>query len=249
MVFDVAIFKSHLSNTGTLPTNKFEVDIPVPRVLYNTEVLVNNYRRPQATFGKTLSFRAESVRAPGVTMLTSQVNRYGYGPPQKFPYNANFTDMSMSFIADKESLVWIFFYNWLNNVFAYSPIDSGGRESNLNYRSNYMSDYAVDTKINVYDNDGKPSTTVELIDSYPVSMNDIALSWADNNQLKRVTVTFTFRHWRFTNVATTDGSVKAAGPDKLVIPPKGVGVTNAEKNEANTAADTAFGRLVRRAIG
>jgi len=101
-----------------------------------------------------------------------------------------------------------------------------------------MSDYAVDTKINVYDNDGKPSTTVELIDSYPVSMNDIALSWADNNQLKRVTVTFTFRHWRFTNVATTDGSVKAAGPDKIVIPPKGRSVINTGARPGNLGPGT-----------
>jgi len=238
MAFNVRTFKSHLSNTGTLPTNKFEVEIPIPPVLYNAEVTVGNIRRPQATFGETLSFRAESVRAPGVTMQLSSVNRYGYGPAQKFPYNANFTDMSMSFIADKESLVWIFFYNWLNNVFAYSPIDPGGRESNLNYRSNYMSDYAVDTKINVYDNDAELSTTIELIDSYPVSMNDIALSWADNNQFKKVTVTFAFRHWRFTNVATTDASITAAGPDKILIRPKGGSVINTGARPGNLGPGT-----------
>lgn len=221
MPFDLEKFKSHLSKTGTLPTNKFEVDIPIPRVLYNTEVVVDNVRRPQASFGETLSFRAESVRAPGVTLQTTAVNRYGYGPQQRFPYNANFTDSSMTFIADKQSLIWIFFYNWLNNVFAYTSPDSPNTESYLNYRSNYMYDYAVNTKINIYDNDGKPSTTVELIDSYPVSMNDIALSWGDNNQLKRITVTFAFRHWRLTNVITSDGSTKASGPDKLVIPPRG----------------------------
>ena len=149
MPFDLETFKSHLSKTGTLPTNKFEVDIEIPRVLWNTEVLVNNLRRPQVTFGETLSFRAESVRAPGVTLQTTAVNRYGYGPQQRFPYNANFTDSSMTFIADKQSLIWIFFYNWLNNVFAYTSLDSPNTESYLNYRSNYMYDYAVKIKINI----------------------------------------------------------------------------------------------------
>lgn len=221
MVFNVQTFKSHLEKTGTLPTNKFEVDIPVPRVLFNSEVIVDNYRRPQPNFGEMLSFRAESVRVPGVTMQLTPVNRYGYGPIQRFPYNANFTDSAMTFIADKDSLIWIFFYNWLNNVFLYNSTDTLNTESYITYRSNYMIDYAVNTKINVYDNDGKPSTTVELIDSYPISLNDIALGWSDNNQLKRITVSFAFRHWRFTNVTTTDNSTKTSGPAQLVIPPKG----------------------------
>lgn len=220
MVFNVQTFKSHLEKTGTLPTNKFEVEIPVPRVLYNTEVLVGNTRRPQASFTETLSFRAESVRVPGVTMQMTNVNRYGYGPLQKFPYNANFTDTSMNFIADKDSLIWIFFYNWLNNVFAYTSADAPNTESYLNYRSNYMTDYAVDAKIHVYDSDGVPSTSIEMLDFYPVSMNDVALGWGDNNQLKRITVSFAFRHWQFTNVKTTDGSKKATVPDNLTVSKK-----------------------------
>jgi hypothetical protein len=166
-------------------------------------------------------------------MQVTPVNRYGYGPLQKFPYNANFTDTSMTFIADKDSLVWIFFYNWLNNVFAYSSADAPNTESYLNYRSNYMTDYAVDPKIHVYDSDGKLSTSVEMFDFYPISMNDISLGWGDNNQLKRITVTFTFRHWRFTNVTTTDGSTKAPEPQKLVIPPRGQVINTAVKKLFN----------------
>jgi hypothetical protein len=233
MPFDLQKFKSHLGETGVLPTNKFEVEIPVPRVLYNTQVVVGNLRRPQPNFTETLSFRAESVRAPGVTMQLSSVNRYGYGPLQKFAYNANFTDTSMTFIADKDSLVWIFFYNWLNNVFAYTSADGENTESYLNYRSNYMTDYAVDAKIHVYDSDGKPSTSIEMLDFYPISLNDVPLGWGDNNQLQRITATFAFRHWKFTNVKTTDGSKKATVPDKLVIPERGAVVNTLVKKLFN----------------
>lgn len=112
-MFNISEYKSYIGKTGTLPTNKFYVDIPIPRVLFRSEILVNNIRRSMPTFGENLSFRAESVRVPGVTMQMTSVNRYGIGPIQKYPFNANFTDTSMTFLADKESLVWIFFYNWL----------------------------------------------------------------------------------------------------------------------------------------
>lgn len=216
-MFNVSEYKSYLTKTGTLPTNRFYVEIPVPRVLFNSEVVVNNTRRSMPAFGKDMSFRAESIRAPGVSLNISNVNRYGIGPIQKFPYNANFTDTSITFLADKESLVWIFFYNWLNNIFSYSHDDSPSADY-LRYRSNYMVDYAVDTKIHVYDYDGKLSTSVELIDSYPISMNDINLSWGDNNQLMKVTVTFAFRHWRITTSTMADNSTKAPGVPSLTIP-------------------------------
>ena len=242
-MFNIKEFKAYLNNTGTLPTNRFFVEIPVPRVLLNSEVVVNNTRRPQVQFTQDLQFRAESVRTPGVTLLFDQVNRYGIGPTQKFPHNANFTDTSISFIADKDSLVWIFFYNWLNNIFSYTGYDymSNDDASALRYRANYMSDYAVSVYIHVYDYDGKPSTNVELIDAYPVSINDVNLAWDTTNTLMRVTVTFAFRHWRLTNVNTSDASIKAPAPPNSNVPKQAQTVQSITLPTAFTAGPNQLG--------
>lgn len=216
-MFDIKEFKSYIGNTGTLPTNRYYVGIPVPRVLFNSQLVVNNVQRRMTQFTEDLQFRAEAVRAPGVTINMTNVNRYGVGPIQKFPYNAQFTDTSMTFLADKESLVWIFFYNWMNNVFSFSQ-DESPDGNYARFRSNYMMDYVVDIKIYVYDYDGKLSTTVELIDAYPISMNDVNLAWGDNNQAKKITVSFAFNYWRMADVKMSDTSTRAIGPIPLILP-------------------------------
>lgn len=232
-MFNLADFKSYLSKTGTLPTNRFAVEIPVPKVLFGAEVVVNNWRRPMPGFSEDLQFRAESITAPGVTLDMTNVNRYGIGPIQKFPFNANFTPVSITFLADKDSLVWIFFYNWLNNIFSYSYDDANPNADFLRYRANYMVDYVVDPKINVYDYDGVLSTTIQLIDAYPISMNEVNLSWSDNNQLMHITVSFAYRHWVITNAVMADNSTKSAGVPLLSIPQRSE-ILQTTKTSSNT---------------
>ena len=230
-MFNLADFKGYLAKTGTLPTNRFAIEIPVPKVLFGAEVVVNNNRRPMPGFTEDLQFRAESITAPGVTLDMTNVNRYGIGPIQKFPFNANFTPVSIAFLADKDSLVWIFFYNWLNNIFSYSHDDSNPSADFLRYRANYMVDYVVDPKILIYDYDAVLSTSIQLIDAYPISMNEVNLSWSDNNQLMRITVSFAYRHWRITNADMEDNSTKSPGVPGLKIPQRGIGVGEIDQED------------------
>ena len=45
--------------------------------------------------------RAAAVTSPSISLVTSDVYRYGYGISQKIPYNATFNTKSISFICDK----------------------------------------------------------------------------------------------------------------------------------------------------
>ena len=240
-MFNLENFKSYLAKTGTLPTNRFAIEIPVPKVLFGAEVVVNNKKRPIPGFTEDLQFRAESITAPGVTLDMTNVNRYGIGPIQKFPFNANFTPVSITFLADKDSLVWIFFYNWLNNIFSYSHDDANPSADFLRYRANYMVDYVVDPKIHIYDYDGVLSTSIQLIDAYPISMNEVNLSWSDNNQLMRITVSFAYRHWRIANADMADNSTKSPGVPGLSIPQRGrslAEIATDVKHSSNTFTNT-----------
>jgi hypothetical protein len=223
MPFNISEYKQHIGQFGALPTNKFFVNIPMPRVMSNAQMLVNNTRIPLPTLGKLIEFRAESVRAPGVAIGLTQNNRYGIGPIQKYPNNANFTDTSITFLADTQNIVWSFFYTWLNNVFSFeekTPRNYGSASSGnySTYRSNYRMDYSVPIFIYIYDQTGNTYTTVQLADAFPVNMNDIDLSWAETNQLMRITVTFAFRDWQIMNTTQQDASSQAGVPYRLSIP-------------------------------
>lgn len=217
--FHVDKFKAYMNKTGNLPVNRFYVELVMPPIMSSCPISVNGQQKTfSQAFGRDVAFRAESVRAPGVAINFTNVNRYGVGPMQKFPYNAQFTDLSMSFLADKESMIWIFFYNWLNNIFKYSSNDEGPMEDASRYRANYMVDYATEIYLHVYHYNGELSTTLKLIDAYPVSMNDVALSWDTNNQLMRITVTFTFRTWKMENVQLQDCFTTPVSVPRLSIP-------------------------------
>ena len=94
-----------------------------------------------------------------------------------------------------------------------------------------MVDYVVDPKILIYDYDAVLSTSIQLIDAYPISMNEVNLSWSDNNQLMRITVSFAYRHWRITNADMEDNSTKSPGVPGLKIPQRGIGVGEIDQED------------------
>lgn len=217
-IFDVSTFKSHISEFGTLPTSRFYMDISLPKVLLNCEQMMNDFQAENININELLRFRAEAVRgAPGVEILLSNINRYGIGPVQQLPYNVRFNNITITFLADKFSIVWSFFYSWLNGLFSYGH-DNYPEADSARYRVGYMDDYAVPAQLNVYDVDGKPSASIEFIDFYPIKMDDIALSWSDTNQAKRINVQFAFRHWRMPYVEMCDNHSSVTRPPSLVIP-------------------------------
>lgn len=217
-IFDIDTFKSHIAEWGTLPTSRYYMDIPLPNILRNCSSLMNDLQAENININDMLRFRAEHVRgAPGVTLNLTQVNRYGIGPLQKFPYNAQFNDMTITFLADKYSVVWGFFYNWLNSIFYYGH-DPNPEADGVRYRVSYMDDYVTTSQLNVYDYDGKPSTSIELIDFYPIAMADIDLAWGDVNQTKKINVTFTYRHWRMPFVEVCNDASRVTRPSVLNIP-------------------------------
>ena len=86
-----------------------------------------------------LQIRAESAKLPGVLIQTSDVNRVGIGPTQKMPFNAQFTDTSITFVSDSKGEIYNYFYTWLNSIFDFSGI----------YNRNALPSYKTEYKDNV----------------------------------------------------------------------------------------------------
>lgn len=194
MAFRIDNFIGSLSKYGTLQTNKFEVEIPVPEFLsYPRDLLI---------------LRTERVRLPGIIVDSIENKRYGIGPPQKTATNVRFDTVSMSFIETAKSEIHDLFYDWVRQgVFDFSSI-GGSRSLEPNRRVTYMSEYkekyVKDITIKVFNNSGKgiidsqisttPSLQLKLVEAFPISMSDNDLSWGDTNTLYKVNVSFAYSY-------------------------------------------------------
>jgi hypothetical protein len=254
-MFDIGAFSTYINNTGTLPVNRFQVTIPTPRILLNANIQKMGSKLDINSITKNdIVMRAESVRVPGIAINTSQVNRYGIGPIQKFPNNGNFTDTSMTFLCDRDSIMWVFFYHWLNGVFAFdeeNPDNSNGTDVNT-YRTNYKEDYISNIDIDVYNynsasnNDmGSVSSSFRLYDAFPTSMNDVNLDWGTTNNTVKLTITFAFTDWVFLNTSRKTFPPRQAIAPKTSLPPKAQTVQSVNQiapDPAQNSGDNPFGR-------
>jgi len=184
MAYSVQDILGSINKNGWLSSNKFQVMISTPITLKSS------------IDDSLLTFRAEDCRLPGVTYMASDVNRFGIGPMQKMPYNVLFADTSITFIADKNGAIYNYFYNWMNTIFEFS----GQNSTHGSYQTEYKDNYTTDIQIIVYDNNGNQVQTAKFLDAFPISLNEIPLSWNQNNQLLKVTVGFSFRDWTLKNL-------------------------------------------------
>ena len=194
MAFNIATFKSNIEKTGVLQTNKYDVTISLPPNFANLNIVSADGSTVGMTQGmRDLSYRCINASLPGLAMRTTDINRYGIGISEKMPYSANYTDVSLTFLMDRDGTAYKFWYTWFNYIFNASSVATNNQRSF--YTAEYKDNYAAIIEIKVYDPTGKVSLLTTLNGAYPVSMNDIALNWSDNNNLIKLTTTITFREW------------------------------------------------------
>jgi len=195
-MFNVSQFKENIKKEGYLLNSKFRVIISPPKALAGVITLMNgaSVNANQIT-DNLLPYRAVAVKTPAVTIETDQVNRYGVGPRQAMPINANYSEgMSITFIGDRQGQIWSFWYLWINSVFGFAGIDngnSGGSTTVMNTKPSYQVEYkeniAVSINVEIFDEQGKLVQRINMYDAFPTSMNENEMSW-DDNTLSRITV-------------------------------------------------------------
>ena len=195
--FNISGFKANISDYGYLQTNKFIVAFASPTVMQNNTV----DGIPTSQTEGLMQVRAESVKIPGITLIQSDVNRYGVGPLQKMPTNVNFTPNSITFISDRNGEIYKYFYTWLNSIFDFSGDVSQQTNSGASYAVEYKDNFVTDLHVYVYDNAGNMIKDIVMYRAYPESMNEINLGWGDNNALMKITVSMSFRDWAMVGVS------------------------------------------------
>lgn len=152
-------------------TNRFDVEIPVPLTLI-----------PYLSSAKSLKYRCETAQFPGRTFATTEQKTYG--PIEKFPYLNTYNDLDLTFIVDDDMNQKVFFDAWMSYI---NPL------YNNNYR--YKGDYATTLVINQYDVSGEKTYSINLNEAFPISMNQMDLSWGDDSYHK-LSVTFAYTYWQ-----------------------------------------------------
>lgn len=197
MAFNINRLKENAAGYGYLKRNKFEVFVQSPRLFQNSTLNVDGRETSVNNLNRLHRFRIEQVNAPGVSLISSDINRYGIGPTQKMPYNAQFSDTTFSILVDRNTDLWDFWYNWTNAVFNFNGQEPSG--NNLitgkripTYTSRYKDDYSTIMMIVIYNDLGETVKTINLYDAFPSSIREIPLSWNDNQNLLRLSISITY---------------------------------------------------------
>jgi hypothetical protein len=178
MPFNIEKFRTNIAKFGYLDNNSFNVYVQTPSILLNN---VQNRNIATGNIAENMSFRIDQVRAPGISLQTVDNSRYGVGPTQKQPYNAQFQEVTISLLGDHYCEFWQFWYNWTRAVFEYNSATVSGTPS---YSASYKDEYSSTVMIYFYDHFGRNIQRINLFDCFPASIREIPLAWGDSNLMR-----------------------------------------------------------------
>jgi hypothetical protein len=180
----ISDFKASFNNGGIARPSRFDVSIPVPLTLI-----------PYRGISSQLSLRCETTELPSRTFATAE-RKVGSNPSQKFPYIASYNDISMTFIVSEDMSEKTFFDTWMEYI---NPTYS------FNFR--YKQDYVSSILVNQYDATNTLTYSINLIDAFPVAVNQLDLDWSTEGHHK-LTVVFAYSYW-------VNNSIQALGASLL----------------------------------
>jgi hypothetical protein len=150
----------------------------------------------------TLMLRCENIVLPAPSLLEEEnVRRYGYGPVEKIPYGVQFGDVTMTWVVDKNSEIIDFFHQWMNTIVMHDSknasigpgVTRNGLLKYLPFEVGYKDGYTNPiVRVYVYNRQQETVTEYEMYDVFPMNIQAMNLSWSDENQVQKLTVTFAY---------------------------------------------------------
>jgi len=187
--------------------NRFDVTINAPLPLL-----------PYVATSRNLTFRCETAQLPSRTFATAE-QKFGANPIEKHAYQSNYNESDMTFIVSDDMSEKIFFDAWMEYI---NPTAS--------FDFNYRNDYISTIQVNQYGVDNKLTYSVNLIDAFPISVNQLDLDWSNDGHHK-LTVVFAYRYWQNNSIQALGSSLLQAGISSVLNNNGGLtGLTNAGIN-------------------
>ena len=163
--------------------NRFDVNIPVPITLF-----------PYLNTSRSLTFRCDNTQLPSRTFSTAE-QKFGSNPIQKFPYQSSYNDITMTFLVSDDMSEKIFFDAWMEYI-----------NPSLSFDFNFKADYTSTLTVNQYDVTNKLSYSINLIDAFPVSVNQLDLDWS-NDDVHKLSVDFAYTYWQSNSIQDLGSSL------------------------------------------
>lgn len=189
MTFNINKFLTNIRDFGYIDNNSFSVLVQTPPLMANGFLNNQGTQTSISKIAENMSFRIDQVRAPGVSLFTADVQRYGIGPTQKQTISSQFQEVNISMLGDHYCEFWQFWYNWTRAIFQFNGTSSGQAP---NYTAEYKDQYSSTIVILIHDHYGNNIQKINLFEAFPTAIREFPLSWGDSNLLKiNVSISFT----------------------------------------------------------
>ena len=214
------------SKDGPAKPSRFEVVIPLPPYIANfmsTSALEALFNLPNAIFGtvtdaigsamgqspnqsgnptlsRYLALQCETAELPGRTLMTHEAKVYG--PTFKIPYQAQYNEMTLTFLCTNEFWERKLFDRWIEAIM---PSDT----NNMRYAKDEATRYMTPIKVIQYDDFIKQIYAVELIDAFPIGISAQQLSWSEDG-FHRLSVQFAYQRYKPVYTGSYDIAAAAA---------------------------------------
>jgi len=173
--FSIEDFRSAIFKDSLARTNRFEVIIPAPIGMSNSN----------SSYAGSTSLYCEMASLPPVNISTKSFKIFG--PTYQRPFGAEYggEGVSLTFHVDRDMNIKKFFDEWTAVIV--DP-DSGL----VNYQENYISTITL----RQLDEQENVTYELELYEAFPRSVNLLELNNSAQNQTHRLNVLFAYRYWK-----------------------------------------------------
>jgi hypothetical protein len=166
-----------------------------------------------------LRYRIDQIRAPGVSLVSADVQRYGAGTTQKMPVMSQFNEISISMTSDGLGDIWQFWYTWLRGINEFTGTTSsliGVGTSLPSYTTEYKDNYSTTIELIIYDLYGNPTIKIDLFEAFPTAIRDVPLSWGDQGNLLHLNINISYSDFtivgaNFASPYTISNAVQSIG--------------------------------------
>ena len=136
------------------------------------------------------SLACENISFPGRNIDTTEDTNI-YGPTRQIATGFSYAEVSATFRCSRDMREKRYLEAW--NKLAYNP---------PTWAMSYYEDYVGSIQIFQLDEQNNKTYGVELVEAFPKTIAEQALSYDSTNQINKVSITFSYRYWKnFTDEA------------------------------------------------
>lgn len=177
MTFIVSNFKSRVRDWMRPYTYNVVISPPTGPVVVG----------PGARGAREIELRTEEIALPGASFATIDNHKpYGNGLMLTIPHSSTIQEIACVHNVDGDGNILQQFYDWANSI-----VNIDGDQK---FATNYLDTYTRDMLINIYDLDGRRVKRYKLNDAYPLSYDQVQMSWGGTETVK-LAVNYRFRNY------------------------------------------------------